>query len=231
MGNLNCCSKAPIGDPLEEVPYARGDEVDPSNTKVASRTREKGSCLKYKKRKCATQFKKSTARQSQSVRSCKITMWPKKRRSHQTYSSNSSLEAQEQMMGVLPSDQGDEEVPFKAKVAPGESQIATPEGLLDECPSEREDEEFPSNSKVTSGLSENAPPEGLLEEFLSDKAIEHTPFHPQPAPRASNNGRYSEIIHLLRKNLDIKKHGSSLLIESKEAPEDNLLVGMRIWVW
>lgn len=49
-----------------------------------------GSCLKYKKRKCATQSKKSTARHSQSVRRRKITMWPRKRKGHQTSPSNSS---------------------------------------------------------------------------------------------------------------------------------------------
>ncbi|XP_058146868.1 protein IWS1 homolog isoform X2 [Dasypus novemcinctus] len=219
MGNLNCCSR---GDPSEELPNARAGEENPSNTKVASRTREQGSCLKYKKRKCATQSKKSTARHSQSVRRRKITMWPRKRKGRQMSPSNSSsLEApledlvedplrdredevvppnvegnsresendQEQLMGALPSDQEDEEVPFKAKVAPGESQTAgTPKGLLDESPSEREDEEVPSNSKVASGVSENAPPEGLLEELLSAKAIEHTPFtYTKPIPRASNN--------------------------------------------
>ncbi|XP_058148440.1 uncharacterized protein [Dasypus novemcinctus] len=180
MGNLNCCSR---GDPSEELPNARAGEENPSNTKVASRTREQGSCLKYKKRKCATQSKKSTARHSQSVRRRKITMWPRKRKGRQMSPSNSSsLEApledlvedplrdredevvppnvegnsresenedQEQLMGALPSDQEDEEVPFKAKVAPGESQTAgTPKGLLDESPSEREDEEVPSNSKL-----------------------------------------------------------------------------------
>ncbi|XP_058148704.1 uncharacterized protein [Dasypus novemcinctus] len=137
-------------------------------------------------------------------------------------SRESENEDQEQLMGALPSDQEDEEVPFKAKVAPGESQTAgTPKGLLDESPSEREDEEVPSNSKVASGVSENAPPEGLLEELQRAKAIEHTPFtYTKPIPRASNNGKYSEVIHLLRKSPDIKKHEPSLSIEFKEVPDN-----------
>ncbi|XP_058135052.1 uncharacterized protein [Dasypus novemcinctus] len=180
---------AETGDPSEELPNARADEENPSNTKVASRTREQGSCLKYKKRKCATQSKKSTARHSQSVRRRKITMWPRKRKGHQTSPSNSSsLEAPlEDLVEDPLRDREDEVVPPNVEGNSRESENEDQEQLMGALPSDQEDEEVPFKAKVAPGESQTGTPKGLLDESPSEREDEEVPSNSKVASGVSEN--------------------------------------------